>query len=87
MIFGCEKVGADLHRRATVTVDSEQVRPSHIECRRREVNPASISRPRVEQFKAVVERNPFEIAGVDRQHVNVAIAGARRHERQSLAVW
>ena len=51
-----------------------------------EVEPLSVVRPAVELVVRIVERDALQLTRGERQHVDVAVAGAGRHEREPRAI-
>src|SRR5262249_17395313 len=76
-IFKGVLIGRNLHRRAAVAADPEDVRAAVVAAAGTKINPASISRPGVQLIVTVVEGQPLQIAGVDREDVDVAVTCAR----------
>ena len=76
LIFVRVKVAANSHRRAAVAADAKNVR-AHLEATRGEINPTAVSRPGVESIWGVVKGQPFQIARVEREQIDIAVAGAR----------
>ena len=85
-IFVGKKIGADLHRRASIAADAIDISRADITTIRCEVNPAAIRGPRVKLIAAVIKGQPLEITRVDRQHIDVAVARARGAERELAPV-
>src|SRR5689334_4435399 len=66
-----------LHRRAAVAADAEDVAaPQHVFATGMKVNPTPVTRPAVQLFAAIVKCEALQIATVERQYINIAIAGA-----------
>ena len=85
-IFVGVEVAADLHRRAAIAADAIDISRADIATVRGEVNPAAVRRPGVELIVAVIKRQPLQIARINRQHIDVAVAGACRSEREFAPV-
>ena len=85
-IFVGKKIGADLHRRAPIAADAIDIGRADITTIRCEVNPAAIRGPCVKLIAAVIKGQPLEIARVDRQHIDVAVARARGAKRESSPI-
>src|SRR5205085_10343741 len=78
---------ADLHRRAAVNRDAEEiVHARNVTAGRREVEPAAVARPCVELIKGIIESEAAQVARVERQDVDVAVAGARGDEGELFTV-
>src|ERR1043166_3659848 len=85
-IFERVLVGRDLHRRAAVRADAKDVCSSVVATVGTEVNPATIVGPCVKLIVAVIKRQTLQVAGIDRQDVDIAVACTRGTEGQLFAV-
>ena len=80
-------IGGDRHRRAAVrahAVDVEHARD--LVAVGLEEHRLAVRRPSGHQLVRIVERQPRDVTGRERQHVDVAVAGAGRGEREPFAV-
>ncbi len=85
--FVGETVGADGHGRSAFGADAiDVVLAADVVRSGGEINPLAIAGPRVELFHSVVEGETFQLVCGKREDINVAAAGARRHEGQFRAV-
>ena len=81
-----EAIGGHRHRHAAGGADAIDVVAGDLARARRVVDPLSVARPAIQQLVAVVERQPAQVAGRERQQVDVAAARAVGDERQRPAV-
>src|SRR5205085_6661810 len=80
-------VGGDLQGRPAVGAHAvDVVARGDVARRRGEVDPTPVVRPRVELLEAVVEGESPEVARGEVEHVDVAVARARRDEGEAAAV-
>ena len=87
-VLGRVAIGRDRHRRAAVGADAVDVEHAGdlVAARlRSSTDLPSADHPR-HQLVRIVERQPRELAAGEREDVDVAVAGARRGEREPLAV-
>src|SRR3954468_9369116 len=77
-------IGGDLHGRAAIAVHAPDVAHARdIAAGGRQVDPLAIARPVVEGVVDVVEGDALQLTGGERQYIDVAVAGAGRHEGES----
>ena len=77
-------IAADRHRRAAVSRHAIDVvhAARQVVAVRKEVQPLAIARPPVELIQPVVVGHALDVAGGEREDVDVAAAGPRRDERE-----
>ncbi len=81
------RLGDDGHGRAAIGGDAVDVaRPADLAAAAGEVEGPAVRRPGVEPVGGVVVRQPFQLARVEREDVDVAVARLGRHEREPPAV-
>jgi hypothetical protein len=67
-----------LHWRAALDLDPiDIVHSAEVKGTRGEVDPLAVGRPGVKLIIVIIKSQPFEIARLDPQNVNVTVAGAR----------
>src|SRR6266480_4416106 len=82
-VFVGVKICGHWHGSAAVGTDAKDVvHPGDVAAAGGEIDPTAIRRPRVELIITVIESQAFQLAGVQREHVDVAISRARRNESQ-----
>src|SRR5262244_2341036 len=85
-IFERVLIGRDLHRRTTVRANAKDVSSAVVATAGAEVNPAAIVGPCVELIVAVIKRQTLQLASIDREDVDIAVACTRGTEGQFSAV-